>query len=302
MIPEKYISPEFRSLITPANIVLQGYEGSGIKTFGAIKGDLQIGKIMLKNCIFIVVENHLTPILGTHELEENEIVIDTKNRKIAQNNLVEDICTAQGGKNGNIKIIEKKAFFTTQAKTNEKITLPPKKTSIIELQLDFTPTNHIYALPEKITKNKNLEIYPQCIKVNRLDASIKIQIGNNSAIPIDLDKNAVICRIAEVSIGVPETGKLEEVMKELQIGDAPKSILHNLKTIISEYVDVFAIENVSRECTENTTALAAMFNAGLQDSILAAIDIAARKVKGSTMSSTRRKTKVGKELEHYKWM
>ena len=46
-------------------------------------------------------------------------------------------------------------------------------------------------------------------------------------------------------------------------------------------LDVFAIENVSRECTENTTALAAMFNVGLQDSILAAIDAAARKVKGS---------------------
>ena len=243
LIPEKYISPEFRSFITPAKIQLQGYDGTGIKTFGAIKGDLKIGKIMLKNCIFIVVENHLTPILGTPELEENEIVIDTKNRKILQRNIDAEIFTAQGGKNGNIKIVEKKAFFTTQAKNNETISLPPKKTSIINLQLDSTPTNHIYALPEKITKNKNLEIYPQCIKVNKLDASIKIQIGNNSAIPINLDKNTTICRIAKVSVGVPETGKLEKVMKELQIGDVPKSIRQNLKMIISEYVDVFAVEN-----------------------------------------------------------
>lgn len=214
---------------------------------------------MLKNCIFQVVENHLTPILGTPELEENEIIIDTKNRQISQRNVAAEIFTAQGGKNGNIKIIEKKSFFTTQAKTNGKISLPPKQTSIIELQLDSTPSNHIYALPEKITKNKNLEIYPQCIKVNKLDACIKIQIGNNSAIPVNFDKNAIICRIAEVSIGVPETGKLEKVMEELKIGDAPKRIRENLKTIIGEYVDVFAVEN---EKLGKTDAMSYSINTG----------------------------------------
>ncbi|CBY43001.1 unnamed protein product, partial [Oikopleura dioica] len=245
LIPEKYISPKYRSQIIPSNIHLQAYDGSAIRTFGAISADLRIGKITLKKSIFLVVENHCTPILGTPEIEENEIIIDTKNRKITQKMNSAEIYTADvyGLKSGEIKAIERKTFFTTQGETSQKIVIGPKTTSVLNPRLNSTPTNLIYAIPEKITSNKNIEIYPQCVQINRLDASVNIQIGNNSALPVTFEKNAVICRLAEVSIGITESGKLENVMKELQIGNAPAEIKRKLKKIVGEFVDVFAIEN-----------------------------------------------------------
>ena len=245
LVPEKYISPKFRSQITPSYIQLQAYDGSPIRTFGAISANMRIGKIELKNCIFLVVENHCTPLLGTPEIEDNEIIIDTKNRKIMQGANSAEIYTADvyGLKSGKIKAVERKTFFTTQGETNQKIVISPKTTSVLNLRLNSSPTNLIYAIPEKITSNKNIEIYPQCVQINRLDASVNIQIGNNSALPVTLDKNAVICRLAEVSIGIAETGKLENVMKELQIGNAPTEIKQKLKKIVGEFVDVFAVEN-----------------------------------------------------------
>ena len=179
LVPEKYISPKFRSKITPSYIQLQAYDGSPIRTFGAISADLRIGKIELKNCIFLVVENHCTPLLGTPEIEGNEIIIDTKNRKIMQGANSAEIYTADvyGLKSGEIKAVERKTFFTTQGETNQKIVISPKTTSVLNLRLNSSPTNLIYAIPEKITSNKNIEIYPQCVQINRLDASVNIQIG-----------------------------------------------------------------------------------------------------------------------------
>ena len=63
--------------------------------------------------------------------------------------------------------------------------------------------------------------------------------------PLKLPKNIPLCRIDEVSIkqlDEPTSGKLKEIMEELNIGEIPTEIRQKLKTIISSFTDVFAIE------------------------------------------------------------
>jgi len=176
-------------------------------------------------------------------MEENSISVDIGVWKIRQRNVSETLLTDGTTAKNSIKIVQKTAFFSSNAKTSENITIDPKSCVNISLNPENQPTSTIYAIPEIIIKNKNIEIYPQCVKISRFQQLVTIKIGNNSVLPISIPKNANFCRFVEVDLCAPETGKFKEVMRELQIGEAPAKIKEELKNIIMRNIEVFAVEN-----------------------------------------------------------
>ena len=176
-------------------------------------------------------------------MEENSISVDIGVWKIRQRNVSETLLTDGTTAKNSIKIVQKTAFFSSNAKTSENITINPNSCVNISLNPENQPTSTIYAIPEIIIKNKNIEIYPQCVKISRFQQLVTIKIGNNSVLPISIPKNANFCRFVEVDLCAPETGKFKEVMRELQIGEAPAKIKEELKNIIMRNIEVFAVEN-----------------------------------------------------------
>lgn len=242
-LPLHYITGKDRERIMPSNVGLESFNGGMIRTFGCILGNLQIGEITLNNCLFYIVEDNCSAILGTPELEENNICIDIGRKKITKDQITESIFTDGYAPSSSIKVIKKSAFYTTSAKTTQFTTIPPKSCVNVNLALEDQPSSIIFAIPEIILKNKNIEIYPQCVKINRFQQTITIKIGNNSVFPVSIPRNTCFCRFVEVDICVPETGKFEQIMSELQIGDAPEKIKAELKNIVMRNIDVFAVEN-----------------------------------------------------------
>ena len=242
-IPICLINESDRKRIVPSNVGLESFNGGTIKTYGCISGNLQIGDIILSNCIFYIVENNCSAILGTPELEENKISVDMGHKCIIQGKYSANFFTDGSATRNSIKIVKKSSFFSSPAKTAQNCTINPKSCTNIDLILENQSSSILFAIPEIILKNKNIELYPQCVKINRFQQLVTVKIGNNSVFPITLPGDSIFCRFVEVDICAPETGKLKQVMGELQIGNAPEKIKKELAKIISRNIEVFAVEN-----------------------------------------------------------
>ncbi|CAG5104848.1 Oidioi.mRNA.OKI2018_I69.chr1.g1600.t1.cds [Oikopleura dioica] len=244
-IPRSLIPPSMYKDIIPSSIQLQSYNGNEIKVYGCLSAPLEIGKISLKNCIFQIVGDHCSPILGTPELSENNLLIDLRASCLRQDNTTEPIIICRSPAAG-IKAVTKSQFFSTSATSVSQITIKPNSSAFIDVCLSESSSSYICALPEKTFRNKNFEIYDQCIQLSSLQNKARIHVANKSAIPIYIGKNAVICHINEVEVKLPEKakeGKFENVIKELSIGEVPLEIRQKLLDLIFYFIDVFAVED-----------------------------------------------------------
>ena len=73
-LPRKYIPPNKLATLAPAPFELQSYNGSSINVYGSLCCSLQFGTILLKDALFLVVDDICSPIIGTPEISENQIV------------------------------------------------------------------------------------------------------------------------------------------------------------------------------------------------------------------------------------
>lgn len=234
-----------KSSIVPSTIQLQSYNGQDIQVYGCLAADITLGEIQLPNCIFQIVADNCSPILGTPELAENGIEIDFQGGLIRKG-LQQQHFTLCDSPAAAIKIISKSSFFETSATAAESLMIKPHSSTFINVNLSACPTSYICAIPERISKNKTFEVYDQCLQLHSLQEATKIQISNNSSLPIHIKQKATICKISEVEVSVPDQavkGKFETIMKELSIGDAPTKYRRQLEELISQYTDVFAIED-----------------------------------------------------------
>lgn len=89
-------------------------------------------RLQLNNCIFHIVDNHCTPILGTPELYENGIQIDLDAGTLRQNDQTENLVITKGPSTG-IKAIQKRTFFSTDTTAASSITIQPKSTAFVDV-------------------------------------------------------------------------------------------------------------------------------------------------------------------------
>ena len=234
-----------KSAIVPSTIQLQSYNGTDIQVYGCLATDITLGDIQLRNCIFQIVADDCKPILGTPELFENGLEIDFQGGLIRKGPQKQHI-TLCDGPTAAIKIISKSNFFETTATAAESLTIKPHSSIFINVKLSACPTSYICALPERISRNKSLEVYDQCLQLCSLQGTARIQITNSSSLPMHIREKATICKISEVEIAMPDKateGKLDKIMEELSIGDAPMKYRQQLERLIAQYTDVFAIED-----------------------------------------------------------
>jgi hypothetical protein len=220
-LPRKYIPADKLATLAPAPFELQSYKGSSINVYGSMSCSVKIGTITLNNAVFLVVDHICSPIIGTPEISENHIVINTPALSLEQNGKFAPLeLSSSSQPMAGIKLINKKSTFISTGRLSQDITIPPRKTISINISLESQPTSTVCVTPEACIKNKDLQIYDQVVQLQCLAASATIQVANLSNVPLKLPKNLPLCRISEVSIKQlqePVSGKLNEIMKELKI-------------------------------------------------------------------------------------
>jgi hypothetical protein len=219
-LPHYLIPSSLKSSIVPSTIQLQSYNGSDIQVYGCLAADIALGEINLQNCIFQIVSDDCKPILGTPELFENGLEIDFQGGLIKKGSQQQHI-TLCDGPSAAIKIISKSHFFETTATAAESFTIRPHSSKFINVNLSACPTSYICALPERFSKNKSLEVYDQCLQLCSLQETARIEVSNNSSLPLHIREKTTICKISEVEMKMPDKGvegKKEIIMKELSIG------------------------------------------------------------------------------------
>ena len=154
-LPLSLIPSSNRASIIPSTIQLQAYNGQTIQVYGCVLTDITMGEIRLQNCIFQVVAENCSPILGTPELFQNGLEIDFQKGTIRKNNHLQHLTICDSPSAG-IKVISKTSFFTTTAATKRPITIQPHSSTFIDVKLSSCPTSYICALPEQTSKNLSL--------------------------------------------------------------------------------------------------------------------------------------------------
>jgi hypothetical protein len=174
-LPYSLIPSSAKSSIIPSTIQLQAYNGQTIQVYGCLATDIHIGEIQLKNCLFQIVSEHCKPILGTPKFE-NGLETDLENGILKKDN--QQHLTICDSKSAGIKIISKSSFFTTSAVAARSITIQPRSSAFIDIKLSACPTSFICALPERVSKNKSLEVYDQCLQLSSLKKTTRIQVSS----------------------------------------------------------------------------------------------------------------------------
>ena len=74
-IPRKFIPATHLSSMTPAPFELQSYNGTSINVYGSICASFNLGSITIDKAILLVVDDDCSPIIGTPEMKENNLVL-----------------------------------------------------------------------------------------------------------------------------------------------------------------------------------------------------------------------------------
>jgi hypothetical protein len=154
--------------LTPVPFQLESYNGTIIKVYGCLQCDIQIGQIRLTNCIFQVVDNDCSPILGTPEIFDNKITLDIENSLIIKEKRKEMMTVSVNtvSRFAGLRLITKSNYYDSYGKSPETQIIAPQSTKAVNIEVDTISTSTVYALPEQILRNKNLEIYDQVVQVS----------------------------------------------------------------------------------------------------------------------------------------
>jgi len=233
--------------LTPVPFQLESYNGTIIKVYGCLQCDIQIGQIRLTNCIFQVVDNDCSPILGTPEIFDNKITLDIENSLIIKEKRKERMTVSVNtvSRFAGLRLITKSNYYDSYGKSPETQIIAPQSTKAVKIEVDTISTSTVYALPEQILRNKNLEIYDQVVQVSPASNQVRIQVANKSNSSITLNAGEIVAKLHEVQVSSPKSpisGKFRQVLDELKIGELPTAIKQRLHSLIANFTEIFAIE------------------------------------------------------------
>ena len=240
--------------LEPSTVELTCYDGSGIDVIGMIKTTLHLGSIKLPSTTFFVVGNTLKAILGTPTLKDMTINLKkmvmttteaTANKVILTKEPVDNLSSS----NFNIKSRRKTLSEERRwARLLQKVTIPAKTEMMVRVGLEkpvksaitgATDTQHADG-QQQILIGKSISNFTP----NQSSGLIGIcNISNDS---MTLNAGQRMTKFTETEVA-EETGKqhasFQEIMKEIRIGDCPKTTKEEIKQLLFNYHDVFASSN-----------------------------------------------------------
>jgi hypothetical protein len=155
-LPRQFVPSSLMKTLTPVSFQLESYNGTIIKVYGCLQCDIQI------------VDNDCSPILGTPEIFDNKITLVIENSLIIKEKRKEMMTVSVNtfSRFAGLRLITKSNYYDSYGKSPETQIIAPQSTKAVNIEVDTISTSTVYALPEQILRNKNLEIYDQVVQVS----------------------------------------------------------------------------------------------------------------------------------------
>lgn len=142
----------------------------------------------------------------------------------------------------------------------------------------------VFAESAGIQSGRSFQDSPLSLEVSRVPINRLVHSSNYHR-TFQRDKSSINDTAMQHSKDIEQNNNVEsmDIAKEEDYSGAHCSIsektLADMKKMV--HLDLASIDNVTKKCKKNATALASIFSAGLQDAVLEAMDFAANKVRNS---------------------
>ena len=262
-ISKKLLPSEIIDNLLPTSYSVTSYTGNTVDICGTFETDIQIGSIQLQQCLFYVINDDRNTIIGTPAIKDNNIIIHLTENYIKQGENIEKFLEV-GGSTCSTNTLGLRTSKTPpiQMETNELITIPKNCEKFITVQ----PRHGIdkyghYAITDAFDHNiaPGILIGKSVSILSPEDQNCIIRVCNINDHDIIIAPHTRILNLHSVEIKETVIGKrsnqadcakFRKVMKDIKIGSTNDSSIQQLRQVIKDNLDAFAIDDEPLGCTD----------------------------------------------------
>ena len=240
----KYVPKDFEIQKSLFNV--KSYSDENVEILGYIDTVLKIDNESWGNIRFLVVPNHLSSILGSRFIEDNEIIIVLKRRKLIKHGPIDRLVNLTLSPN-NARVNEiMDVNQIWDAISENTITFKGRSETLIDLRVRSLNSAKTLFFEKSNLENSRLEFIPsmqdldenmnifRLLVVNPLESSIRIPAGTTFV------KLSEAVEFAHVSALASQ--KTEEILSKIKIGSIPVDMLRKFKDLLKEFSHLFLDE------------------------------------------------------------
>jgi hypothetical protein len=224
-------------IIQKNDLKISAYNNSSVEVFGYIETDVVIENEKWGKGRFYVVENSLNSIIGTASLQDFEIVLDLKRKRLIQAGPVRRMATVTEIKvdNGNDENFD--------GVLNETFTFKPRTETLVDLHVLKIKNKISLFFEESVLKNCRLELIPSCQEVTPENPIFRCLIINPGNSAIKILKGTKMIELNEIaSVGQIKNEAISSVLKKIKMGNISPKIRDEFLEMIKEFSFLFLQE------------------------------------------------------------
>jgi hypothetical protein len=227
-------------IIQKNDLKISAYNNSSVQVFGFIETDIFINNVNWGKGRFYIVENSLNSILGTSTMEDFEMVLDLKRRRIIQSGAVQRMANVLELK------IDDKVDTCFEGVLQETLTFKPKTETLVDLYVTKINKNFSLFFEESLLNNCKLELVPSCQDVTPDNPIFRCLIINPGDSSIKILEGTKMIELSEIaSVGQIKNEVISSVLERIKIGNVSPKTREKFIEIIKEFSFLFLKEGDS---------------------------------------------------------
>jgi len=224
-------------IIQKNDIKISAYNNSSVKVYGFIETDIIIDKVKWGKGRFYVVENSFNSILGAASLEDFEIVLDLKRKRLIQAGPVQRMAAIS-----ELKIDDRNDEIFEGILT-ETFTFKAKTETLVDLHVSKINKKFSLFFEESALKKCRLELVPSCQEVTPDNPIFRCLIINPGSSAIKILKGTKMIELNEIaSVGQIKNEAISSVLEKIKVGNISPKIKEEFLEMIKEFSFLFLSE------------------------------------------------------------
>ena len=244
LLQQKFVPKDIQ--IQKSIIDIKSYSDDDVGVFGFIDTKLVINNESWGPIRFHIVPNHLSSILGSNFIEDNEIAIILKRRKLIKHGPVDRFVNLTLESN-NIRANEIKGeehYFDAISETT--FTFKGRSETIIDLRVHGLENPKTLFFENSNFLNSRLELVPSLQIVDKDSNIFRLLVINPLECSIKIPAGTVFVKLYEVAeigqIRAEATQKTEEILSKIRIGSIPGELHERFRKLLTEFSFLFLDE------------------------------------------------------------
>jgi len=243
-LQHKFVPKDFK--IQKSLIDIKSYSDDNVGVLGYIDTELVINNESWGPIRFHVVPDNLSSILGSKFIEDNEIVIVLKRRKLIKHGPIDRFVNLFLESNNvrNNEIKEDEQIFNAISETT--FTFKGRSETLIDLRIHGIECPKTLFFESSNLENSKLEFVPSLQIVDRNSNIFRLLVINPLESSIRIPAGTVFLKLCEVieiaQVKAEATQKTEEIMSKIRIGSIPAELHGRFIKLLDEFSFLFLDE------------------------------------------------------------